>query len=134
MVLAALAGGPEARDARAQIQPMDQAELLELLERAIDARAPDSGPALAELVLDPLGGDRAGLSPEALDDRSTGGAALVAGGGEPLERVLDPFGAVSAGAAHARNLGARTVQSVASRNTSTATPMIAVLGGSESTP
>ncbi len=90
MVLTAWLGGLVGRDARAQVETVDEAELLELVEGAIDACATHPGTRVPKLVLDLLGAARAGLPPEALDHRASRRPLLVAGFGEAGEGVLDP--------------------------------------------
>ena len=91
MVVAAgldpLVAGGAARD----LEPLHEAELLELLERAVDARPADprAAPA-AQLVVELERGDRAVVAGEGLDHRGAGAAAAQAGGLQGPECVLRP--------------------------------------------
>jgi hypothetical protein len=62
--------------ARADVEPLDQAEALEQLERAIDGCDPD--PLLAEAVGDVAGGEHAVLLSQQLDHARTGSGGAVA--------------------------------------------------------
>jgi hypothetical protein len=70
----------EARDAVAEVDPLHEPELVEALERAVDARDADARRPGAELVVDLLRGDAAVLPTEELDDRSAGAAASTGRG------------------------------------------------------
>jgi hypothetical protein len=83
VMLAAGLSGLVACDPRTEVEPVDEAQLLELLEGAVDAGAAGEAAAAAELALDLLRADCAGLASEALDHGSPRSALLVAGRGEP---------------------------------------------------
>ena len=67
----------EARCAGADVYALDEPVLAQLLENAVDAGNPDAAALRPQLVEDFLGGQAAVLSPEQLDDRSTGTAVSV---------------------------------------------------------
>ena len=64
--------------AAADLDPLHQAQLLELLERPVDAGPADRRPAAAQLVVEVEGGDRAVVAGQRLDHRGAGAAAAVA--------------------------------------------------------
>jgi len=73
------------------LHPVDEAEALEVLEDAVDARAahlPRVG--LREGALDLHGRERAALASEQLEHRLPGAAALAPGLRQRGLRVLDP--------------------------------------------
>ncbi len=84
-----------ARDALADVDPLDEPQLGQQLEDAVDARAADAAPLCAKAVVDLLRGQRAVLALEQLDDGVARAAAPVAGVGERRERVLAPPGSFS---------------------------------------
>ena len=67
----------ETRGAGADVDALHESVLAQLLEDAVDAGNPDAAALRAQLVEDFLGGQAAVLSPEQLDDRSTGTAVSV---------------------------------------------------------
>ena len=67
----------EARGAGADVDPLDESVLAQLLEDAVDAGNPDAAALRAQLVEDFLSGQAAILSPEQLDDRSPRTAVSV---------------------------------------------------------
>ena len=91
MVLAAGAHGLEARDPRAEVDPLEQPLGREQLEHAVDARDPDLAPGGAQTVEDLLGGQAAVLPGEQLDYRSTRPAVPQALPVERLEGRLSPL-------------------------------------------
>ena len=62
MMLAARVGGLEARDAVAEVDPLNEPELVEALERPVDACDPDPGACGADAVVDLLCGEAAVLA------------------------------------------------------------------------
>src|SRR6185503_14734170 len=76
--------------AAADLDPLHQAELLELLQRPVDRGAADRRLAPAQLVVEVERGDRAVVFGEGLDHRGAGATAPVAGVGERGQRVLGP--------------------------------------------
>lgn len=70
----------------------EQTEFLELLERPVDARAPDSGATLAQFVVKIQGRDRAIVAGKRLDNGGAGPPAAVACRLQDGERVLCPGG------------------------------------------
>src|SRR6185437_1437738 len=80
-VMVVMAGGIDALEASraaADLDPLDQPELLQLLQRAVDAGAADRRLAAPQLVVEVEGGDRAVVLGERLDHRRTRPAAAVA--------------------------------------------------------
>src|SRR5580765_2691519 len=71
-----------ARDPVAGIDPPDEPEIGERLERSVDGRDPDRTSRLPQLVVDLLRAEAAVLPAEKRDDRRTRAAATVA---RPLE-------------------------------------------------
>ena len=90
MVLHLIADRLEARDAVAEVKPLDEALLGEHLEHAVDARKPHPLPARRECSMDLLRPGAAVLRVEELDHAHPGNASPVAGGPEPGERPLRP--------------------------------------------
>src|SRR5919197_6154254 len=85
------AGGLEAREALADVDAVDEPQLLELLDDPVDTRARDAAlAALAQRLLDLDGRQRAALAIEQLEHRGAGAAAAVARRGERGGRVLGP--------------------------------------------
>ncbi len=144
-----MAGGVDALvagGAAADLDPLDQAELLELLEGAVDAGPADRGPAAAQLVVEVERGDRAVVAGERLDHGGAGAAATVAGRLQGLQGMLGP--ARSGLRLHpidprdrhqlvSRNLGPgrarrsrRRASRAAAAKAAVATPITAVLAGS----
>src|ERR1700761_1597153 len=72
-------GGPTA-----DLDPLDQSQPLELLERPVDAGAADPGLPAPHLLLEVERGHRAVVTGERLDHRGPGAATAVA---RPLQRV-----------------------------------------------
>ncbi len=140
-----------ARDSPRDLDAAQQAELLELLERAVDAGPPHPGLAPPQLVVEVQRGDGAIVASEGLDDDGAGAAAAVAGGSQGGESVLGP--ARAGGGAHAsdprdsspptrsippapcgRARRRQRATAAASRKAAVATPITAVLAGSAGTP
>ena len=96
VVLAAGLDALVAGGAAGHLEALHEAELLELLERPVDAGAADRGLAAAQLVVELEGGDGAVVAGERLDHGGAGAAAPVAGLAEGGEGVLGP-GAVGFG-------------------------------------
>src|SRR4051794_18634963 len=82
--------GLVARDALADLDLRHEAEPVELVEDAIDARARDAAPALAQLRLDLVRGQRARLVLEQADDRRASAAAPEAGLLQPRLGEIGP--------------------------------------------
>ena len=78
-MLSAEVGRLEAGDSVAELDPLHEAELDELVERPVDARDPDAPALRADPVEDLLGRAAAGLGAEVLDHRPAGAAVA-----EPL--------------------------------------------------
>ncbi len=78
--------------AAADLDPLDEAELLELLQRPVDAGPADRGTAAAQLVVEVEGGDGAIVPGQRFDHRGAGTAAAVPGGLQGRQRVLGPAG------------------------------------------
>src|SRR5262245_1917957 len=79
MVVAVGRGGLVARDAVAGVDALDEPEVGERLERAVDRRDPDRPPRLAQLVVNALGAEAAVLPAEEIDDGRPRAAPPVAG-------------------------------------------------------
>src|SRR4051812_31791161 len=88
----------EPGDPVAHLDARDQAERLELLERAVDGRGADVAATPAERALELLGARRAGLFGEHLDHRGARAAAVTARFAQAARGV---FGPAVARAAHA---------------------------------
>jgi hypothetical protein len=82
VMVAACMRGLEPRDAVAEIDPLDESELVQALEDAIDARHPDPRRRGAQALVDFLSGHAAVLRSEKLDDGSTCSTAATAHGPE----------------------------------------------------
>jgi hypothetical protein len=67
MVLAARHDGLIPSGALAELDPLHEAELVEEIDRPVDARHPDVVPAAPQLIGDLLGGETAGLVAEEAD-------------------------------------------------------------------
>ena len=80
MMIAADVSGLEPRDAVAEIDPLDEPELVEAVERPVDARDPDPPAACPHAVVDLLRGEAAVLLAEKLDDEPPRAAAAPARG------------------------------------------------------
>ena len=138
MVVAGRVDPLVAGDAAGDLDPPHQAKLLELLQRPVDAGAGDPGTAAGELVVEVEGGDSALVGGERFDHRGAGAAAAVARLLQGRKRVLGPIGLGLGGRGHASMLdgrgaaAARALRAPASTNAALATPMIAVLAGSDS--
>jgi hypothetical protein len=76
--------------AAADLDPLDEAELLELLEGAVDAGSSDRWLAPAQFVIELQGSDGAVMAGQRLDDRGASAAAPVAGCSQRLQRVPSP--------------------------------------------
>jgi hypothetical protein len=90
VMLAAGIGSLETRYAVAEIDPLDEAELVEAVERAVDAREPDARARGANAVVEVLRRDAAVLLSEELDDRAPRAAVTAALRPHPRERHVDP--------------------------------------------
>src|SRR6266581_997706 len=77
MMLAVGVDRLEAGRAGADVDPLDEPVLAQLLEYAVDARDSDPAALGSELVEDLLGGQAAVLTPEQLDDCAAGAAVAV---------------------------------------------------------
>ena len=86
MMIAADVSGLEPRDAVAEIDPLDEPELVQAVERPVDARDPDPPAACPHAVVDLLGGEAAVLLAEKLDDEPPRTAAAPARGSEAGSR------------------------------------------------
>ena len=82
--------GLEPRDAVAEIDPLDEPELVKAVERAVDARDPDSPSACPHAVVDLLRGEAAVLFAEKLDDEPSRAAAASTRLAKPSKRHLAP--------------------------------------------
>ena len=80
----------EARDAVADVDPLDEPQGGERLERPVDARDADGAAGGADAVVDLLRREAAPLLVEELDDRPAGAPAAEPGGAEAGERVVGP--------------------------------------------
>ena len=80
-----IAGG-----AATDLDSLQQAELLQLLQRAVDAGPADRRLAAAQLVVELQGGDRAVVAGERLDHRGSRPAAAVAGARQGSEARARP--------------------------------------------
>ena len=78
VVVASGVSGLEARDPVAEVDPLDEPELVHAVERAVDARDPDPPAACAQRVVDLLRGEAAVLLAEELDDEPSRTAAPAA--------------------------------------------------------
>ena len=92
VVLAARVRGLVARGAVADVEPVDEAEAVEHLERAVDARDADAGVVGAQLVGDLLCGGAAVLPRERVDHAAARGAGAEALALERRVRVRAPAG------------------------------------------
>ncbi len=90
VMLSARAGGLEAGHAVAQVDPLDEPELIEALESAIDAGDADAGVLGAQPVVDLLCRHAASLAVEELDDDPAGVAAPSARGSEARKSISGP--------------------------------------------
>lgn len=79
MMLAAWQGGLVARRRTADVEPLDQAQALEHLQRAVDGGDADLAAAAAELVGDLAGAEHAVLTTDQLEHGAPRGARAVAG-------------------------------------------------------
>ena len=86
--LDALVADHSASDLDAQ----NQAELLELLERPVNARTPNPGATLAQFVVEIQSRDRAIVAGKRFDNGCPGAPSAVAGLPQDGERVLRPGG------------------------------------------
>ena len=99
MMVSARIGRLVAGDA-VDIDAMDQPQLREDVERAVDRRQSRSPLAIAELLVDVLGADAAALLGEQLHDGAAGTAAAVSGVREDLRRVFGPLALIHCPAAY----------------------------------
>jgi len=90
MVLATRVDRLETSRTGADVDPLDEAVLAQLLERAVDAGDPDRAPICSQLVEDLLGGQTTILAAEQLDDRPPGAAVSVPPGVQGGNRRLRP--------------------------------------------
>lgn len=90
VVRAVRLGRLEARHAVAEIDPMDESEVGELLEHAVDARDPHLLPVAPQAVEELLRGEAALLLREVGDDLVPRRACPRSGAAELLAHVLDP--------------------------------------------
>lgn len=84
------AGRLEASDAVPDVDALDEAELGELGDGAVDARDADAGPARADAVEDLPGREAARLRAEVLDDGPACASAAEPGGSHAVERLDRP--------------------------------------------
>ena len=96
VVLAARMRGLVARGAVADVEPVHEAEAVEHLERAVDARDADARIVGAQLVGDLLCGGAAVLARQRVDDAAARGAGAEALALERRVRVRAPAGVVGA--------------------------------------
>jgi hypothetical protein len=92
VVVVALAGWLEARDAVADVHPLDESELGERVERPVDAGHPHGAAPGRDAVVDLLGGAAAVLRREEVDHGPSRSSASQSGCAQPLERGVDPGG------------------------------------------
>ena len=91
VVLAARAHRLEARDARAEIDALEETLRGEQLEHAVDARDPDAAAVRAQAVEDLLRGEAAVLLGEELDHGPPGAAVAKTLSVQGLERRVCPL-------------------------------------------
>ena len=90
VMVAALVCGLEARDAVAEIDPLDETEAIEAVERAVHARDPDTGADGAQAVVNLLGRQAAPLSAQEFDYGSPRAPTTPARLSQACERTLGP--------------------------------------------
>ena len=90
VVVAVCRCGLEPRDSVARVDALDEPQVDESVERAVDGRDSDGAPCLAEPVEDLLRAQAAVLAAEELDDRASRAALAKAGLVERVERVRCP--------------------------------------------
>jgi hypothetical protein len=90
VMLAAGARGLEPRDPVAQVDALDETEVVESFEGAIDACDPDARASSAQTVVNLLGGHAAGLSTDELDDGAACAATPSTHRMKTSERSSDP--------------------------------------------
>lgn len=88
MVAVVAAEGLVARDAVADVDPLDEPQLRERVERPVDARYPDRAARSRDPVVDLLRRAAAVLRGEVVDDGPAGTAPAKARGTEGAERVV----------------------------------------------
>ena len=91
MVLVARSHGLVAHHAATDLEPLDHADLLELLEDAVDARARHPSSPAGQDVFDLERRQRARLLTHESKNLAARPTAPVAGVGQALERLLDPL-------------------------------------------
>jgi zinc transport system substrate-binding protein len=92
VVIASGVSGLVAGDAVADVDPLDEAEVGEAVEHAVDARDPDAPALGADPVMDLLRRAAAGLAAEVLDDAPPGAAAAVSRRPQRGQGMLTPGG------------------------------------------
>ena len=78
VMISSRVGALEARDPVPEVDPLHETELVEAVERAVDARDPDLRAPGAHAVVDLLRREAAVLAPEEFDDEATSAAAPAA--------------------------------------------------------
>ena len=91
VMLSARVGALVSRDPVTQVDALREAELVEALERAIDAGDADPRALPSDGVVNLLGGEAAVLAPEELDHDATRASASSARRPESCERRLGPL-------------------------------------------
>src|SRR6266566_4189432 len=112
MMLPARVDRLEAGRAGADVDPLDEPVLAQLLEHAVDAGNPDAAVFRAQLIEDLLGGQAAILASQQLDDRAAGAAFSVPLRVQGSDRRLGP-GAHLGWSGHVTNGSASRLQLVA---------------------
>jgi hypothetical protein len=90
-MLTAALGALVARPSPPDLDPMDQPQRLELVERPVDAGPGDRDLAVAQVFLELQRRDGAVMARERLDHRKPGTSLLIPGVLKRGERVLDPL-------------------------------------------
>ena len=79
-----------ASDAVADVDPLHEAQVGELVDGTVDARDPDAAAGRPDAVEDLLRRQAAALPPEVLDDGEPGPSLAQAGPSQPVERLVRP--------------------------------------------
>ena len=80
----------EARDSIAEVDPLDERELVHAFERAVHARDPDPAPSRPHRIVNLLGGEAAVLLSQELDDEPPGTAPAPAHRTKSVQRRFRP--------------------------------------------